>query len=84
MVMTADGTSSYLELGPLIAKAAREARQKQIRMQVIEVEMGRFKIILGNPAWTPKLRAYIDYDGTITESFFAARKGFSLPPGSRA
>ncbi len=80
--MTSDCVS-YLELGPLIAKAAIEARRRQIRMQVIEVELGRFKIVEGNPLWTPKLRAYIDYDGTITESFFAARKGFVLPLESR-
>ncbi len=77
--MTADETVSYVELRPLIVKAAAEARAKQQRMQVIEVEMGRFKIVSGNPPWTPKLRAYIDYDGTVAESFYAVRKGFVLP-----
>jgi hypothetical protein len=81
MVMSLDDAVSYTELGPRVAKAAAEARERRVRMMVIESELGRFKIVVGNYPWTPKVRAYIDSDGTVTESFFAVRKGFVLPRG---
>ncbi len=77
--MKLDAVVSYAELPELLALGSLDARTKFKRLQLIEVEPGRFKLTSGEFVWSPRVRAYIERSGNIESSVFAADRGFVLP-----
>ncbi len=69
----------YGELASLLFLAAVDARNRKRSLQLIEADIGLYKIVSGTRPWRSDVRAYITAAGVVTESTHARREGFTLP-----
>ncbi len=79
MPSTEVSTVPYSELAHLLFLAAIDARNRRRSLQLIEADVGLYKIVLGTRPWRADVRAYITAAGVVTESSHAVREGFKLP-----
>ncbi len=74
-----DELVAYEDLPNLLLLAAVDARHRKRALQLVEADVGFFKIVSGMKPWTTNIRAYITAAGVIMESTYAVHHGFNLP-----